>query len=175
MSAELLAHLRSVGVVLSIDADGRLAYDAPDVALTSDLLARMRAERDGLLALVDRNQERAAIIELYRDDVVVPKPERLAPMTGVYCPWCRSAGDLVEIVDGLHCLNCNRRAWHLDSDGAIVRCDWLEPRLLEIPAVSIDVVVEKRPTKIERSERSLPGLTWSHSHDGTDSECYVGR
>jgi len=45
----LLAELQSAGVILRIDGD-RLAFDAPAKAMTDDLLARMRADRDGLLA-----------------------------------------------------------------------------------------------------------------------------
>ncbi len=45
----LLAELRAAGVVLSIKGD-QLAFDAPARAMTDDLLARMRADRDGLLA-----------------------------------------------------------------------------------------------------------------------------
>jgi len=47
----LLAELRSAGVILSIEGD-RLAYDAPAGAITDDRFCRMRADRDGLLALL---------------------------------------------------------------------------------------------------------------------------
>ena len=49
---KLFSDLRSAGVVLSIDRDGRLEFDGPDNVLTDDRLAIMRAHRDGLLALV---------------------------------------------------------------------------------------------------------------------------
>ncbi len=49
MAGELLAELRALGVELSIDADGRLAYDAPEGAIGDDLLGRMRAERDEVI------------------------------------------------------------------------------------------------------------------------------
>lgn len=49
---KLFSDLRSAGVVLSIDGDGRLAFDGPDHVLTDDRLATMRAHRDELLALV---------------------------------------------------------------------------------------------------------------------------
>jgi len=47
----LLAELQSAGVVLSVEGN-RLAFDAPADVLTDDLLARMRAERDGLLSIL---------------------------------------------------------------------------------------------------------------------------
>jgi len=47
----LLADLRAAGVVLSAAGD-RLAFDAPAGALSDDLLARMRADRDGLLSIL---------------------------------------------------------------------------------------------------------------------------
>ncbi len=58
----LLRELRGLGVVLSIDADGRLAYDAPE-PLGDALLSRLRDHRDGLLAAVEQFEERAAIVE----------------------------------------------------------------------------------------------------------------
>jgi hypothetical protein len=47
----LLAELQAAGVVLSVEGD-RLAFDAPAGVLTDDLFARMRADRDGLLAML---------------------------------------------------------------------------------------------------------------------------
>jgi ribosomal protein S27AE len=44
----LLAELQSAGVILRIDGD-RLAFDAPAKAMTDDLLARLRADRAGLV------------------------------------------------------------------------------------------------------------------------------
>lgn len=63
MSTALLAQLRLMGVVLSLDVDGKLAFDAPADVLTDDLLAKMRAHRDELWALVEQEEERAAIVE----------------------------------------------------------------------------------------------------------------
>ena len=137
MAVELLAELRALGVVLSIDGDGRLAYDAPAGVLGDDLMARMRAERDGLLALVERFEERAAIAEfdgrLTREDAealawesIEPRgPEYLPPMTGVSCPWCGCGERLLEHSEGLRCDGCGRDAWRFE-DEAIVRCDWVE-------------------------------------------------
>ena len=47
----LFSELQTAGVKLFIE-DGRLAFDAPGDAMTDELLARVRAERDGLLALL---------------------------------------------------------------------------------------------------------------------------
>jgi hypothetical protein len=49
----LLAELRAADVRLWVDGD-RLAYDAPPGVMTDDRLARLRADRDGLLAMLRR-------------------------------------------------------------------------------------------------------------------------
>ncbi len=113
MAIELLAELRALGVVLSID-DGRLAYDGPADVLTDDLLARMRDERDGLLA------------------ALTASPEYLAPMPAVFCPWCQAGDFLLEHPQGLRCDQCGRNAWRLKGD-AIERADWVELREVEWP------------------------------------------
>ncbi len=77
MAVELLERLRALGVVLSIDGDGRLAYDAPADVLGDDLLAEMRAHRDELLGLVELIEERAAIRE-YDGGLSRADAERLA-------------------------------------------------------------------------------------------------
>ncbi|HMO94406.1 MAG TPA: hypothetical protein PKD64_19645 [Pirellulaceae bacterium] len=72
-----MERLRALGVVLSIDGDGRLAYDAPADVLGDDLLAEMRAHRDELLGLVELIEERAAIRE-YDGGLSRADAERLA-------------------------------------------------------------------------------------------------
>ena len=107
MAVELLCELRALGVVLSIDGDGRLAYDAPARVISDDLLARMRAERVNLLV---------ALAEL-------DGPEYLLPIPGVRCPWCQSGEQLIVHDAGLRCDNCGREAWRFEGE-AIVRCDF---------------------------------------------------
>ena len=51
MVETLFSELQAVGVALFIE-DGRLAFDAPGGSMTDELLARVRAERDGLMALL---------------------------------------------------------------------------------------------------------------------------
>ncbi len=51
----LFSELQTAGVALFIE-DGRLAFDAPGGSMTDELLARVRAERDGLLALLQGEQ-----------------------------------------------------------------------------------------------------------------------
>lgn len=63
-AAELFHTLRALGVVLSIDRDGRLAYDAPANALSDELINAMNAKRDQLLALV---RQRPVVVNLRRD------------------------------------------------------------------------------------------------------------
>jgi hypothetical protein len=78
MSAQhLFCDLRSMGVELSIDADGRLSFDGPDDVLTDDLLSEMRAHRDGLLVVVESFTERAAIAQ-YDGGLSRAEAERMA-------------------------------------------------------------------------------------------------
>ena len=99
----LLSELKAVGVTLFIE-DGRLAFDAPADVMTPELLARVRAERDGLLAALQGE-----------------KPAGNEP-SGVSCPFCR--GELLEDVElGWRCCNCKRLAWVWTAGGSIVRAD----------------------------------------------------
>lgn len=152
----LLRELRGLGVVLSIDADGRLAYDAPE-PLGDALLSRLRAHRDGLLAAVEQFEERAAIVEhnakLSRCDAervalaemlgepvptvepvveaVVDPPIYLPVMHGVLCPWCRACEFLRAVDDDcLWCDNCDQLAFRFEAD-AIVRADWVEQSMID--------------------------------------------
>ena len=114
MAIELLAELRARGVVLWIDTDGRLAYDAPAGVIVDELLCRMRAERDALLAALASEPT---------------GPEYLAPMPGVICPWCSSDKHLLEHAEGLRCDQCGRDAFRFEG-GSIVRADYVE--LIEV-------------------------------------------
>lgn len=159
---KLLAHLRSVGVFLSLDGDGRLAFDAPADVLTNDLLSKMRAHRDGLWALVEQEEERAAIVEFDGGPSRVEPPmvERayLEPMCGIYCPWCRSDAHLFEHGSGLRCDNCGREAWRFEGE-VIVRADWVEPIEVEwLRVKQPSEPVQNPPSRINRNEREQPGL-----------------
>ncbi len=69
--------------------------------MTDELLARVRAEHDGFLALL-------------ADPGVSP--------SGASCPFCRS--ELLEDVEpGWRCCNCKRLAWVWTAGGSIVRAD----------------------------------------------------
>ena len=99
----LFSELKAVGVSLFIE-DGRLAFDALDGAMTPELLARVRDERDGLIAALQGEQ------------AATPEP------SGVSCPFCR--GESLEDVErGWRCCNCNRLAWVWTAGGSIVRAD----------------------------------------------------
>ena len=99
----LFSELQAVGVSLFIE-DGRLAFDAPGDAMTDELLARVRAERDGLLAA------------LLGEQAATPEP------SGVSCPFCR--GESFEDAElGWRCQNCKRLAWIWTAGGSIVRAD----------------------------------------------------
>lgn len=99
----LFSELQTAGVSLFVE-DGRLAFDAPGDAMTDDLLARVRADRDGLLAL------------LRADQSATPEP------SGVSCPFCRS-DSLEDCELGWRCLKCKRLAWRWLDGGSIVRVD----------------------------------------------------
>ena len=99
----LFSELQAVGVALFVE-NGRLGFDAPDGTMTPELLARVRAERDGLLALLQGEQP------------TTPEP------LGVSCPFCRS--ELLEDVErGWRCCHCKRLAWVWTAGGSIVRAD----------------------------------------------------
>ena len=105
----LFSELQAVGVTLFIE-DSRLAFDAPNGSMTDELLARVRAERDGLMAML-------------ADPGVGP--------SGVSCPFCRS--ELLEDVElGWRCCHCKRLAWVWTAGGGIVRAD-CERMALEWP------------------------------------------
>ncbi len=100
---KLFSDLHLAGVNLFIE-DGRLAFDAPDGAMTDELLARVRSCRDGLIELLQIKQPTA------------PEP------SGVSCPFCRS--ELLEDAErGWRCCHCKRLAWVWTAGGSIVRVD----------------------------------------------------
>ena len=103
---KLLADLRASGVVLSIEGDG-LAFDAPEGVLTDELLGRMRAHREELLALIEIEVAGSSSDDLAPGGSSVP--------SSIVCPWCRSA-DLVDEPEGIRCRGCDRLAW-LDLPG----------------------------------------------------------
>jgi hypothetical protein len=123
--------LSALGVVLSIDDRGRLLFDAPKGVMTDELMIGIRSHREELVAIVERIDERAAIME---HDAGIPRSdaERMARMEviddtpkpmprGVICPWCRG-NLLIDALGGLKCLDCWRLAW-VSVPGAIVRAD----------------------------------------------------
>ena len=134
----LFGRLINSGVILSIDADGRLSIDAPVGVLTEGDVAEIRAHRDDLLAVVEQWGERAAIMqfdgELARDDAErlalvdvlgdPPAPEYLPEVPGWLCPWCRRGDRLIDTDEGLRCGRCNRHAFVWDGD-SIVRADYV--------------------------------------------------
>jgi hypothetical protein len=76
----LLAELRAADVRLWVDGD-RLVYDAPSGVMTDDRLARLRADRDRLLAMlrrpIDPGRVRRCSSHLMPFDVIErPDPSR---------------------------------------------------------------------------------------------------
>lgn len=113
MTTELLAQLLSLDVKLAIGADGRLTYDAPANVLNDELLVRMRADRDGLLALLAHQAE----------------SPYLEPILGIVCPWCSRGDHFTEKWNGIWCGRCERHAF-LFKGQAIIRADWKDSMLL---------------------------------------------
>lgn len=114
MAVELLRELRSLGVELSIDGGGRLAFDGPGEVIDDDLLARMRANRDGLMALIRARPTEALVGD--------PGPECIEPIPGVICPWCNGGDRLIDSDAGLDCDRCGRLAFRWLGDRSIERC-----------------------------------------------------
>ncbi len=137
----LVSDLQALGVVFSIGADGRLSYDAPRGVVTDEILARIRESGDEVLGIVERIEERAAILDydagLDRreaercslaeviDDAPEPMPK------GVICPWCNGQR-LIDDPQGCRCWDCGRLAW-VAVEGAIVRADYREIDLGNCP------------------------------------------
>lgn len=118
---KLMAELIGLGVVLRAD-DGKLAYDAPAGAITDDLLARMRTDRDGLLA----------ILAGLADDPVAAHGDRFE--TTIVCPFCRGR-DLVDDAGGLRCGRCRALAWIDTAGGGLVRADYAEAEFIDFDDV----------------------------------------
>jgi hypothetical protein len=105
----LMAELSGLGVVLRIDGD-RLAFDAPEGVLVGDLLARVRADRAGLVAMLSRAVDPPA---------ADPAPSDRAP--SIRCPC--GGFDLADDPGGLRCRSCRSIAWAATADGGLVRRD----------------------------------------------------
>lgn len=107
----LQRELLAAGVVLAVSDAGRLLIDAPRDVLTEDLLARVRADRDGLLALLRG--------ELHNPETAA---ERMPSITEL-CPWCGPVR-LLDDPNGLRCERCERLAW-VFGERSITRADYL--------------------------------------------------
>lgn len=181
----LFRRLVEASVVLSIDADGMLAIDAPKGVMTDELVAELRAHRDDLLALVEHWTERAAVRE-YAGGMSRPKAERVALIDVIgggdpaalkadpadasepldlgpwwSCPWCRRGDRLADCVGGLRCYRCGRLAWRWVGD-SMERCDFGDLIEVEPPAM-VEAVYRadapepkrKRAPVVDAAERLL--------------------
>ena len=107
----LLAELWAADVRLRIEGD-RLAFDGPAGAMTADLLARLRADRDGLL--------KALRPETAGPEAADPAPIDRAP--SIRCPACGGI-DLADDPSGLRCRSCRALAWVATAEGGLARRD----------------------------------------------------
>lgn len=112
----LLGDLRSADVHLRIDGD-RLAFDAPAGVMTADLLARVRVDRAGLMAILSRAADPAAVARPTPDD---PAPIDRAP--AIRCPACGGI-DLTDDPGGLRCGSCRALSWAVTAEGGLARRD----------------------------------------------------
>ncbi len=108
----LMAELSGLGVVLRIDGD-RLAFDAPAGVMVGDLLARVRADRAGLIRILSRADDPPA---------VDPAPSDRAP--SIRCP-CGGI-DLADDPGGLRCRSCRSMAWVATAGGGLARRDFAD-------------------------------------------------
>jgi hypothetical protein len=60
---DLLAECEAHGIRLTLAGDGGLAIDAPQNALTPDLLDWLKSHKAELLKVIERYEERVAIME----------------------------------------------------------------------------------------------------------------
>jgi hypothetical protein len=114
---ELFQKLRALGVELSIDGDGRLAYDGPADVLGAELLAEMRAHRDELVRLSSELPRKTCLTNPTLPTYAIPS---------LICPWCRCGDRLIDADDGLSCGRCGRLAFRFLDDGSIERVDYVE-------------------------------------------------
>jgi hypothetical protein len=63
MIADLLTECDFHGVRLTLTVDDRLEIEAPQDALTPELLMRLKTHKSELIACIERLEERAAIME----------------------------------------------------------------------------------------------------------------
>jgi len=112
--------------------------------MTDERLARLRADRDVVVAALQVIEERAAICEhdgrLSRVDAerlawdelfkqtVVPESDEM-PL-GIHCPFCQCRR-FDDEPRGMRCRSCSRLAWLFLANGSAVRadCEKLDLRL----------------------------------------------
>ena len=107
----LLRELQAVGVTLFIQ-DGRLAFDAPAGVMTDERLARLRADRDAVLAALQSIEQ-----------PVGPVPDSDEIPLGFNCPFCQCRR-FDDEPRGMRCRDCSRLAWLFLADGSVVRVDY---------------------------------------------------
>lgn len=142
----LFQELHALGVLLQIDDRGRLSFEAPEGVVSEALIVRIRADASELLAIVERVEERAAVMEhdggvarveaerMARMEVIDDAPEQMP--VGVHCPACQGRR-LIDDPKGLRCWDCGRLAW-VRIVGAIVRADQPKTDLDNWPVLRAD-------------------------------------
>lgn len=107
----LIAEFKAAGIVLSIDA-GRLAFDAPAGMMTHERLARLRADREAVVAALQENEKPLESV-----------PESDEMPVGVHCPFC-NCRRIQDDPRGMRCRSCSGLAWLFLANGSVVRADY---------------------------------------------------
>ena len=105
----LLAELRSLGAVLSMDDAGRLAFDSSAGVMTNELRGRLRENRDELLKSLQTTSAKKQNVS----------PESEEMLDGVRCPYC----DHRFYADDPAGCRCGRLCWVKIPNGGICRGD----------------------------------------------------
>lgn len=130
LAEKLLCDLRKAGVNARPRSQG-IELSGPVGALTPELLDRLRADRNELLALLVRSEQAVEDVEPgpdgARELAGSASGRKAAPPGALRCPWCGRA-DLRDDPEGLRCGRCERLAWVCEG-GSMVRADCIDDDL----------------------------------------------
>lgn len=109
--AELLAECEALGIRLALAGDGGLTIDAPQDALTLELLDRLRANKFELLALLGPTvgpEAEPLGPDGWPADCIGPDELTPCPKCGTLESWQSVAGDMFGLTPGKwRCLRCD--------------------------------------------------------------------
>ena len=124
MAQAILATCHEKGIVLGI-AGEKLTVDAPEGALTPDLLAELRQHKAGLLDILQKggsglaaqqshgDPDHATAPSIATDADIVPWDECIEPPDP--CPACGSLMFWWDVLGGQHCMICEEPKYSADK------------------------------------------------------------